>query len=79
MYSVRVYTLTVPESITYPTTELVGGEWTTLATICQLETDDAELEEARELMAIAKRFYAKVQIVKSLSFGLPFHVEGDRS
>lgn len=77
MYSVRVYTLTVPESITYPTTELVGEEWTTLATICQLETDDAELEEARELMAIAKRFYAKVQIVKSLPSGLLRHVEGD--
>lgn len=77
MYTVQAYTLIVPPSITYPTTELAEEVWSDLATINQLETDAEELAEARELMRIAKALYVKVRIVKSLPSGLLQHVEGD--
>lgn len=77
MYTVQAYTLTVPPSITYPTTEIVEETWTDLATINQLETNEAELAEARELMSIAKTLYTRVRIVKSLPSGLLQHVAGD--
>lgn len=77
MYTVQTYTLVVPPSITYPTTEIVKEEWSDLATINQLETDAEELAEARELMSIAKALYTRVRIVKSLPSGLLQHVAGD--
>lgn len=77
MYTVQVYTLTVPPSVTYPTTEIVEEAWHSLATINQLETDQEELSEARELLRIAKDVYIKARIVQSLPSGLLQHVEGD--
>lgn len=79
MYTVQAFTLIVPPSITYPTTERYVESWSDLATIDQLETTQAELSEARELMRIAKGLYVRVRIVKSLPSGLLQFVEGDRS
>lgn len=70
MYTVQAHTLIVGPSITYPSTECAGGEWTDLATISQLETEQAELQEARELKRIAEGYYTRVRIVKSRPDGL---------
>lgn len=69
MYTVQAHILIVDPSITYPTTECTGDEWSDIATINQLETEQAELQEARELMSIARDYYTRVRIVKSLPGG----------
>lgn len=66
MYTVEVEILTVAPSVTYPLTEVAEPEWTDLATIPQLETDQEELQEARALAFMARRFYVGVRITKSV-------------
>lgn len=70
MYTVEVEILTVDPSITYLPTEMTDVEWSDLATIPQLETDQEELQEARKLATVARRHYTNVRITES---------SGDRS
>lgn len=69
MYTVEVETLDVAPSVTYPLTEVAEPEWSCLATVPQLETDQAEVEEARALAALAGRYYRNVRIMKSSASG----------
>ncbi len=68
-YTIEVETLDIPPSITYPLPEVATPEWTDLATVPQLETDQAELQEARELVNLALRYYRNVRITESLPGG----------
>lgn len=70
MYTVQAHVLIVPPSITYPTTEVAEDTWSDLATINQLDTEQEELQEARELAMVARQFYTEVRIVKSDPSGL---------
>jgi hypothetical protein len=65
MYTVQAHVLVVDPSITYPATECARDEWTDIATINQLYSDQEELDEARTLLRIARTYYTQVRIVKS--------------
>jgi len=75
MYTVEAEILAVAPSITYPLTEVADPEWTDLATVPQLQTEQAELQEARELVNLALRYYRNVRITKSLPSGLRMVVQ----
>lgn len=66
MYTVEVKILNVHPSITYPLTEVAEPEWFDLATVPRLQTEQAELQEARELVNVALRYYREVRITKSV-------------
>lgn len=64
MYSVEAEILTVDPSITYLPTEMADSEWSEITTIPQLETDQAELQEARKIAELARKYYTSVRIIK---------------
>lgn len=63
MYAVEAKILTVDPSITYLPTEMTDEEWSELATIPQLETGQEELQEARKLASVARKYYTTVRII----------------
>jgi hypothetical protein len=69
-YTVETKILHVHPSITYPLPECADPEWTELATVPQLKSEQAELQEARELVNLALKYYTGVRIVKNLPGGL---------
>lgn len=64
MYTVEAEIFTVTESITYLPTESTGSEWSDIAYIPPLGTDQEELQEARKVAALAREYYKNVRIVK---------------
>lgn len=65
MYAVEFEALTVMPSITYLPTELTEPEWQQLTDIFQMDSDQEELQEARKLAEMARKYYVNVRITKS--------------
>lgn len=70
MYTVEVKILTVAPSITYLPTEMTDEEWSDLVTVPQLETDQEELQEARKVAQLARKYYHSVRITEGTGNGM---------
>jgi hypothetical protein len=68
MYTVQVRILIADFSPTYETTDL-DTEWADIVTVGQLDTEQAELQEACRVAGRARGLYRDVRIVKSLPGG----------
>ncbi|MDX3695008.1 hypothetical protein PV726_32655 [Streptomyces europaeiscabiei] len=64
MYSVEAEILTVDPSITYLPTEMTDAEWSEVCTIPQLDSEQDELQEARKVAGLARKYYTTVRIIR---------------
>lgn len=69
MYSVEAQVIICYPSITYLPSELLDPEWISITDIPQLETEQAELQEARKCATRIREFYTNVRITKSTPGG----------
>jgi hypothetical protein len=69
VYSVEAQIIVCYPSITYLPSELLDPEWISISDIPQLETDLAELREARKVAKKLHEYYHNVRITKSLPGG----------
>ena len=53
----------------YPSGE-VGSDWEDVFNVPQLETEQAELQKARQMAIVARGFYTQVRIIKIQPGGL---------
>lgn len=69
MYSIEALVIRVDPSITYPPSDMIDNEWVTVCDIPQLESEQAELQEARAVNTEARKYYTCTRITKSLPGG----------
>lgn len=59
----------IPDMETLPSQGIARDEWTDIHTVGQERDEITELHVARQLRALAERFYVSVRIVKTLPGG----------
>lgn len=69
MYDVEAEIVDWTPSVTYPPSELIEGEWTTIVEIPQLDSDADELKEAHLVARKLRRYYQNVRVVDSTPGG----------
>lgn len=63
MYDVEAKIVVCHPSVTYLPSELIEPEWVSIVNIPQLESDAAELTEARTVATGLRKYYVEVRIV----------------